>query len=155
MWVTLVALFLWVTLVALFFLSCLPFHPKNKVLKEKKNKERSMICTYIPHVVIGFPNTTVNTGSGAQQGGGGAVGERPLKHFILWLRTCLNRWATHFKVGLGPCNISSFLLQIYLRPSSQNYLLAPLITNSLNGVHNVRWNDTFRCNSCHRGYTYK
>ena len=36
-----------------------------------------------------------------------------------------NRGATHFTLGLRPCIISSFLLQIHLRPPSQNYQVAP------------------------------
>ena len=38
----------------------------------------------------------------------------------------LNRGATHFTLGLRPCIISSFLLQIYLLPPLQNYPVAPL-----------------------------
>ena len=56
--------------------------------------------------------------------GAATEGARPLLHFILWLRTCLLVEAQpilHLDQG-----ISSFLLQIYLRPPFKKYPVAPL-----------------------------
>ena len=48
---------------------------------------------------------------------GGGLGSAPPSEFHTLAKDMpRNRGATHFTLGLRPCIISSFLLQIYLRP---------------------------------------
>ena len=82
----------------------------HRAIKAYKEREKRIVCRYSNSISFNTLCTGVlcdNT----------AWGRAPPPAFhTLAEDTPLNRGATHFTLGLRPCTISSFLLQIYLPP---------------------------------------
>ena len=70
-------------------------------------------------------------GAGARLGEGALGAASPPAFHTLAKDISLNKGATRFTLGLRQCIISSFLLQIYLCPPSQNYQVVALHPHSL------------------------